>query len=109
MIDARKRTDAPATYRTPQRPGQSGEQNASRPGPSPLSRNASGPHPAYEPHDSEGLAAGKHVRETKDAASQAPAVEASDRSDFVVMENGRRIGVLKQDAPLRGTKPSSRA
>lgn len=61
-IDRRKPTDAPAVYKTPQRPGQPGEQEERRPGPSPLSRNASGPHPSYDPEDPEGTAAIKHGR-----------------------------------------------
>lgn len=62
--DARwHRTDAPAPYRTARRPGQSGEASEQRPGPSPLSGNATGPHAPYEADDPEGLAAGKHVRE----------------------------------------------
>lgn len=54
--------DAPALYRTPQRPGQSGEQSERRAGASPLSDRPTGPHPPYEPADADGLAAGKHVK-----------------------------------------------
>lgn len=103
MNDERKRTDAPAAYRTPQRPGQTGEQNATRPGPSPLSPNPSGPHPAYDAHDVQGLAAGKHRPESKDAPQRTlPA----DRSDFVVMANGKRVGVIEPDGSLPEVKRS---
>ena len=66
-------TDAPAAYRTARRPGQTGEANEQRPGPSPLSNNATGPHAPYEAADPEGLAAGKHVRETPATPAREPA------------------------------------
>jgi hypothetical protein len=61
-IGQERPTDAPASYRTARRPGQSGAQGQCSAGPSPLSANPTGPHPPYEPHDPEGLAAGKHVK-----------------------------------------------
>jgi len=64
-------TDAAAAYRTARRPGQSGQETERRAGPSPLSSNPTGPHAPYEPEDPEGLAAAKHVREGKAAASPA--------------------------------------
>lgn len=54
--------DAPAQYRTPRRPGQSGEQSERRAGASPLSDHPTGAHPPYEAADVDGLVAGKHVK-----------------------------------------------
>jgi hypothetical protein len=51
---------APGRFRTAQRPGQSGEQNERRPGPSPLSRHQTGPHAPYEEQETEGAPAIKH-------------------------------------------------
>ena len=51
---------SPGRFSTPCRPGQSGEQEQRRPGPSPTSPHATGPHAPYE-HDNFGsLAAYKH-------------------------------------------------
>lgn len=76
MTNDNKPTDAPAGYKTPQRPGQSGEQDERRAGPSPLSSNPTGPHAPYEADDPEGLAAAKHVRapeqQTKPKAEKTP-------------------------------------
>jgi hypothetical protein len=74
--------DAPAQYRTPQRPGQSGEQAERRDGASPLSDNPTGPHPPYDVDDPSGLAAGKHQkpntksghRDSKLAKSSSPPI-----------------------------------
>ncbi|WP_332682551.1 hypothetical protein [Bosea sp. (in: a-proteobacteria)] len=53
-------TDAPATYRTARRPGQSGAPEQRRSGPSPLSPHPTGPHAPFEEHESDGAAAIKH-------------------------------------------------
>lgn len=55
---------APGHFGTPRRPGQPGEEGASRAGPNPRSSHASGPHPPYEANDPEGAAAEKHVVST---------------------------------------------
>lgn len=56
-------TDAPAAYRTAQRPGQSGAPEQRRNGPSPLSQHPTGPHAPFEEHESDGAAAIKHGRQ----------------------------------------------
>jgi hypothetical protein len=81
-------TDAPAAYRTARRPGQTGEASEQRPGPSPLSNNATGPHAPYEADDPEGLAAAKHVRETP----AAPARETPSRKKGLLSENFAVLG-----------------
>jgi hypothetical protein len=80
-----KPTDAPAAYRTARRPGQSGEEREQRAGPSPLSGNATGPHAPYEPHDPEGLAAGKHVRETAEQVAPPKAKTGLDSENIVII------------------------
>lgn len=57
-----ERVDAPAQYRTPQRPGQTGDAAQRQDGPSPLSTHPTGPHAPYEPRDPAGFATGKHVK-----------------------------------------------
>lgn len=79
-------TDAPAAYRTARRPGQPGEEQEYRAGPSPLSENATGPHAPYEPQDPEGLAAGKHVRGKDPAPAPAePRKAGLDGENFKIM------------------------
>lgn len=51
---------SPGQFNTAQRPGQPGEQNEHRAGPSPRSVHPSGPHPPYDADDPEGTAAEKH-------------------------------------------------
>lgn len=53
-------TDTPATYRTAQRPGQSGAPEQRRSGPSPLSPHPTGPHAPFEEHEHDGAAAIRH-------------------------------------------------
>lgn len=53
-------SSAPGRFRTARRPGQSGEQDERRPGPSPISAHPTGPHAPYEGHEAEGTAAVKH-------------------------------------------------
>ncbi|HEV7257569.1 MAG TPA: hypothetical protein VGN82_07285 [Bosea sp. (in: a-proteobacteria)] len=53
-------TDAPATYHTARRPGQSGGETEHRAGPNPRSAHPTGPNAPYEPWDREGIAAEKH-------------------------------------------------
>jgi hypothetical protein len=65
---------APGHFDTPRRPGQPGEEGASRAGTNPRSRHASGPHPPYEANDLEGAAAEKHVTST---ASHRDSAEAA--------------------------------
>nr|WP_047578558.1 hypothetical protein [Methylobacterium sp. ZNC0032] len=55
-----KATDAPAAYNTARRPGQPGEEDENRAGPSPRSTHPTGPHAPYEADDPEGFAAEKH-------------------------------------------------
>jgi hypothetical protein len=51
---------APGSFRTARRPGQPGEQEQRRPGPSPVSRHPAGPHTPYEADDETGGAAIKN-------------------------------------------------
>lgn len=83
--------DMPARYRTPQRPGQSGEQAENRAGPNPRSTNPTGPHAPYEPADRDGLAAEKHWSETIPAVSGTP--RAPKQSGTIqVMDGVRKRG-----------------
>lgn len=85
-------TDAPATYSTPQRPGQSGEESERRAGPNPRSAHPTGPHAPYEPHDTDGLAAEKHYSDRIDdpGIAEELKVAASGTIKVVDLANKRR-------------------
>lgn len=58
-------------YETAPRPGQPGNQNERRPGPSPRSDHPTGPNAPYTADDSDGPAAIKHDAQGQYAKSQA--------------------------------------
>lgn len=83
------RADAPATYDTPQRPGQSGAQEQRRAGPTPVSRHPTGPHAPYEEQDIDGLAALKHAGRIEPEPVAAPARKGLDGENFSIVEGGK--------------------
>lgn len=64
-------SSSPASYETARRPGQPGNQNERRPGPSPHSGHPTGPHAPFGADDTEGAAAIKHDAEGQYAKSRA--------------------------------------
>ncbi|AMJ62431.1 hypothetical protein [Bosea sp. PAMC 26642] len=83
-------TDAPATYRTPQRPGQTGAQEQRRAGPNPLSTHATGPHAPYEKDDPDGFAAVKNAGPGEPEAAKAPPRKGLDGDDFTIIDGSAR-------------------
>ena len=83
----RRTTDVPSPFRTAQRPGQPGDADDKRAGPSPLSAHPTGPHAPYEAGDHDGAAANKHVR----VADKKPPEEKP-----------RRAGALSENFSVTG-------
>ncbi|SEG76649.1 hypothetical protein [Bosea lathyri] len=85
-------TDVPTTYRTAQRPGQSGEQNQRRAGPSPLSGHPTGPHAPYESDDQDGTAATKHGSQPEPEATAPLPKKGLAGENFTIIDNTGRKG-----------------
>ena len=83
-------TDVPTTYHTAQRPGQSGEQNQRRAGPSPLSGHPTGPHAPYEPDDQDGTAAIKHGSPPEPEAAAPQPKKGLAGENFTIVDNTGR-------------------
>lgn len=62
---------SPGRHETPRRPGQPGEQDQRRAGPSPESQHPTGPHAPYEGYESDGAAAIKHETAGQNAEANA--------------------------------------
>ena len=73
---------SPGRHETPRRPGQPGEQDLRRAGPSPELQHPTGPHAPYEGYESERAAAIKH-----DAAGQYAKPNAKPNPGGLVCAN----------------------
>lgn len=87
--------NSPGRHETPRRPGQPGEEDQRRAGPSPLSQHATGPHPPYEGYERDGAAAIKHVPAEQLDTKHAPGGAVSAKpvvlsNDEASLEGGAR-------------------
>ena len=87
----RPRTDAPAAYRTPQRPGQSGAQEQQRAGPNPHSGHPTGPHAPYDEGDTDGFAAVKNTGRSEPECAEVPVRKGLDGENFSIVEGGKTV------------------
>lgn len=87
------KTDAPATYNTPQRPGQTGAQDQQRIGPNPHSQHPTGPHAPYDVNDLDGFSAVKNVAASEPEGLAAPARKGLDGENFQIVDSRKKTAI----------------